>query len=67
MNLDSVKAIIANELGIYHRFIFCGARNQVMEFEGKIIKVFPAIFIIELLDGSIKSFSYNFLLIMVIM
>ena len=59
MNLDFVKNNIAKELGISHHFLLSGSRNQIREFEGTIIKVFPAIFIIELKDGSILSFSYG--------
>lgn len=59
MNIDYIKKKISNEIGVFHHFLLSGSRNQVMEFDGKIIKVFPAIFIIELLDGSILSFSYG--------
>ena len=59
MNLDYAKNKVKEELGINHKFIYRGARNQMDEFEGKIIKCFPSIFIIETRDNVIKSFTYN--------
>lgn len=59
MNIDSVKKKIANNLGKKHHFIFCGMRNQIEEFDGIIIKMFPAIFIIQSQNGTIYSFSYG--------
>ncbi len=59
MNLDHIKKYIYDNLNVYHHFIYKGSRNLIEEFDGKIIKVFPAIFIIELDNGSIKSFNYN--------
>lgn len=59
MNLDQAKKQIYKELNVFHKFCYYGNRNQNEEFEGTIIKTFPSVFIIKLVDGSIKSFSYN--------
>lgn len=59
MNIDIVKREIADNMGREHHFVFCGMRNQIEEFDGIIIKMFPAIFLIKATDGSIRSFSYG--------
>lgn len=59
MNIDTAKKIIRKEIGVLHCFKYNGSRNQKEEFYGTIIKAFPAIFIIKLRDGNIRSFSYG--------
>lgn len=59
MNLDYAKNKIKEKLGIPLKFIYKGARNQVEEFEGTIVKCFPSVFIVETTDNVIKSFTYN--------
>lgn len=59
MNLDRAKEIVRERIGLDLKFIYRGARNQIEEFEGKIIKCYPAIFIIETDNHIIKSFTYN--------
>jgi len=59
MNLNSIKNFVLKNVGLEHKFLYKGLRNQSEEFIGAIIKVYPSIFIIELNDGTIKSFSYN--------
>lgn len=63
MNIDYARKIVKDNLLIQQKFLYKGSRNQNEEFIGVITKMFPAIFIIELNDSSIKSFSYNDLLI----
>ncbi|MBR5370536.1 MAG: hypothetical protein IK137_04465 [Bacilli bacterium] len=59
MNLDIAKNKIKEKLGIHMKFVYKGARNQIEEFEGKIVRCYPHIFIIETDDCIIKSFTYN--------
>lgn len=59
MNLDRAKEMVKENVGLNLKFIYRGARNQIEEFEGKIIKCYPAIFIIETDNHIIKSFTYN--------
>lgn len=59
MNLDRVKEEIKSLQNKELNFMYKGTRNQKEIFIGTITKVYPATFIIELLDGTIKSFSYN--------
>ena len=59
MNLDTAKNKVRERMNIHYKFIYRGARNQIEEFEGRIIKCYPAIFIIETDDHFIKSFTYN--------
>jgi len=64
MNITTIKKFVVENMGVSHRFLYKGNRNQNEEFEGIITKSFPAIFVIEVVgDGSIKSFSYNDLII----
>ena len=59
MNLDAAKNKIKSYLGNNYKFIYKGARNQIEEFNGKIVKCYPSIFIIETDNHIIKSFTYN--------
>ena len=59
MNLDIIKNKVKSYVGEYHKFIYRGARNQIEEFEGRIINCYKSIFIVETDDHIIKSFTYN--------
>ncbi len=59
MNLNYAKEQVKQKIGVYSKFIYKGARNQIEEFEGAIIKCYPSVFIIKTSDNIIKSFSYN--------
>ena len=59
MNLDRAKEMVKENVGLNLKFVYRGARNQIEEFEGKIIKCYPAIFIIETDNHIIKSFTYS--------
>ena len=61
--LNNVKKFVFSNINKSFRFRFNGNRNQSEEFLGKIIGVYPSIFIIELDNKIIKSFSYSDLLI----
>jgi len=63
MNIDVAKKIVRENLLVQNRFFYKGSRNQNEEFCGVISKMFPAIFVIELNDLTIKTFSYSDLLI----
>ena len=63
MILDNVRKYISDNLGVFHKFIFYGSRNQTEEFLGILTKVYPAIFVITLENGQIRSYSYNDVLI----
>ena len=59
MNINTAKNIIKGNVGKMLLFRYNGLRNQKEEFYGIITKVFPSIFIIELSDGTVRSFSYG--------
>lgn len=59
MNLDSAKKKVYEMLGKQYKFVYRGARNQIEEFRGKIVKCYPSIFIIETDNHVIKSFTYS--------
>ena len=61
MNLDIIKEQVRGRKGEILNFKFNGSRNQIEEFQGEIIKIYPSIFLIRLEGGKnkIKSFTYN--------
>ena len=59
MNIEYAKKIINDNYMIRHHFVYKGARNQIDEFDGRIIKIFPVVFIVELDNGSIRAFNYS--------
>lgn len=59
MNLANIRKKVMAEIGKKHHFRYRGVRNQIEEFAGIIINCYTSIFIIELEDNSIRSFSYN--------
>ena len=61
MNLDSMRSKIKEKEGTILHFKVNGSRNQIEEFNGKIIKLYPSIFIVSLVgdNDTIKSFSYS--------
>lgn len=63
MMLDRVKQYIAKNVGIEHKFVYKGSRNQNEEFFGRINSIYPNVFTILLKNNSIKSFSYSDVLI----
>ena len=63
MILENVKNYIFSNLGVVHKFVFYGSRNQNEEFIGMITKLYPAVFVITLENGQIRSYSYNDVLI----
>ncbi len=63
MTIGMAKKEVLNNKGKKCSFIFRGSRNQVEEFSGVITEIYPAIFIIKLEEGRVKSFSYSDILI----
>ena len=63
MTLDKIKEYVDSNKVIVHSFRFKGTRNQVEEFQGIITDLYPAIFIITLVNSKVKSFSYSDLLV----
>ena len=63
MMLDSVKQYVIKNVGVTHKFIYKGSRNQIEEFYGKIKDIYPMIFTIVSSDNKIKAFSYSDILI----
>ena len=59
MNLDTAKKLVFEQKEKKHHFVYIGSRNQIEEFDGKIIELYPSIFLIELDNGMIKSFTYS--------
>ncbi len=63
--INKIKEDIENKKGKLLKFRFNGARNQIEEFEGRIVNVYNYIFTIKTTDEKeeIKSFTYSDVLI----
>ena len=59
MNLKYIIEQVESKRFKRKKFIYKGIRNQKEKFIGIIKKCYPNIFIVELVNGRIKSFSYN--------
>ena len=60
MNVDKIRDEVKRQEGKTLHFKFNGSRNQIAEFDGKIIETYHSIFVVKLVgDDNIKSFSYN--------
>lgn len=59
MMIDTIKKVVEQNQGIKCSFRFHGSRNQVDEFHGVIVDLYPAIFTIETENNKIKTFSYS--------
>ena len=59
MNLNFARKMITEKMDIPLHFLYKGPRNQIEEFDGCIIKCFPAVFVILTKDNIVKTFSYN--------
>lgn len=57
MNLDSIKNMLSNKVGLNVIITVKGMRNKKQIYEGKIYKLYPNIFTIMTRNGE-KSFSY---------
>lgn len=57
--MNKVKNKVKENVGIKHKFIFNGSRNQIEEFEGVINKTYNKVFTILVNDNTLKSFSYS--------
>ena len=59
MTLEKIKNNINNNVNVVKKFKYNGSRNQVEEFDGKIVNTYKFVFIIEM-DNKIKRyFSYS--------
>ena len=63
MMINKIRERVRSNIGKKNRFVFFGNRNQVEEFEGIMSECYNAVFIIELFDKQVRSFSYSDLLI----
>lgn len=57
--IDNIKKVVEKNQGVKCSFRFHGSRNQVDEFHGVIVDLYPAIFTIETENNKIKTFSYS--------
>ena len=58
MTIDAIRDNITNHIGNEILVIHNEGRNCILEYHGKVVEVYPNIFIV-LDDGGKKSFSYH--------
>ena len=63
MNLNYIRNKIFLLLNQRYSFVYKGNRNQTERFVGFIEKCYSRIFVIRVLDDSIKTFSYSDIII----
>ena len=59
MNISTIRSQLELLFSVRKKFIYTGSRGIHEEFVGKIIKIYPRIFIVSTEDGKTKSFSYS--------
>lgn len=61
MNIEKIKENLEEQKGKKLHFRFNGARNQIEEFSGVVLKTYHCVFLIQMDDESklVKSFSYS--------
>ena len=58
MTIDAIRDNITNHIGNEILVIHNEGRNRILEYHGKVVEVYPNIFIV-LDDGGKRSFSYH--------
>jgi uncharacterized protein Veg len=57
MKIDVIKKNIHNNVGNNIKVVHNEGRNKIYEYNGKIVEVYPNVFIVKVSDSK-KSFSY---------
>lgn len=58
MTLEKIRNDVNNNVNVIKKFKYNGSRNQVEEFDGKIVNTYKFVFIIEMNNKIKRSFSY---------
>ena len=58
MNIKYIKRYLTTKIGCKIVVIYYGSRNHKEKYEGYLWKIYNNVFIIKLLTGEIKSFTY---------
>lgn len=58
MTIEKIRSVIFDNLGNDIKILHNEGRNKVLEYRGKVIEVYPNIFIVLDRDGK-RSFSYH--------
>lgn len=61
--IDKVKDFVLSNKGKNLNFRYNGARNQIVEFSGVIVSLYPYVFTVKENDSFLRSFSYTDVLI----
>ena len=62
MTIEGIKKNIHNNVGNNIKVVHNEGRNKIYEYKGKVVEVYPNIFIV-MVDDSKRSFSYYDVLI----
>lgn len=57
MTIDTIKKNISKNIGNSIKVVHNEGRNKICEYDGKIVEVYPNIFIVKVSDAK-RSFSY---------
>ena len=58
MTVSKIKAYLHFNIGKKIKIIYYGSRNKREIYEGFILKLYQNVFVVKLLSGDIKCFSY---------
>ena len=59
MTIKYIRAYLKTKIGSKIIVIYCGSRNRRERYDGYLWKTYQNVFIIKLLTGEIKSFTYS--------
>ena len=59
MNIKQIKRYLATKIGNRIVIIYYGSRNRKERYDCILYKLYANVFIVKLLSGDIKSFSYS--------
>ena len=59
MNIKNIKKYLRTKIGSNIVVIYYGSRNRKEIYKGVLCKLYMNIFIIKLVNGEIRSFSYT--------
>ncbi len=59
MMIETIRNKVKEKQGVECCFRFHGTRNQIDEFQGTIVDLYPAIFTVLSTDRKLKTFSYS--------
>ena len=59
IDIRKMRQYLITKIGAYIVIIYYGSRNRIERYEGVVFRIYNNVFLIKLLNGDTKSFSYN--------